>query len=516
MFSSLSDQLAATFKGLRGRGRLSEADVEATLANIRVALLDADVALPVVDGFTAAVRTRAIGEEVRGSLNPAQQVVRIVHEQLVEILGGQARRLRYAKTAPTVIMLLGLQGAGKTTLAGKLARRLADEGHTPVLVAADLQRPNAVDQLRTVAGQAGVPVFAPEPGNGVGNPVDVARRSLGYARDNVHDVVIVDTAGRLAIDAALTREAAEIRSAIDPDEVLLVVDAMIGQDAVAVATAFSESVGFDGIVLTKLDGDARGGAALSLVGVTGLPIMFASVGERLTDLEVFHPDRMASRILDMGDILTLIEQAERAFDADQAARYARRLASGEDFTLEDFLEQLQSLKSMGSMGALLKMMPGGAQARAQIEGMDERDLIRMEAVIRSMTPGERADPRILDGRRRARVARGAGVQVSFVNQLLTRFGHAQKLMRRAAARGGAGALAEAGLPLGPGMPPGALGGLHGGQSSRGGGRPAKKGKGSKGRSGNPAKRAASERPGGKPEPAPPTPVPGSGFGRRGG
>lgn len=513
MFATLSDRLSATFKGLRGRGRLSDADVDATLREIRAALLDADVALPVVEQFTEAVRVRAVGEEVRGSLNPAQQVVQIVHDQLVTALGGQSRRLRYAKTPPTVIMLLGLQGAGKTTLAGKLARRLADEGHTPVLVAADLRRPNAVDQLRTVAAQAGVAVFAPEPGNGVGDPVAVARQGCEYARRHVHDVVIVDTAGRLAIDAELTDEAAQIKAAISPDEVLLVVDAMIGQDAVVTATSFADSVGFDGVVLTKLDGDARGGAALSLVGVTGLPIMFASVGERLTDLEVFHPDRMASRILDMGDVLTLIEQAERAFDADQTARYARRLASGEDFTLTDFLEQLQSLKSMGSMGALLKMMPGGAQARAQIDALDERDLVHMEAVIRSMTPAERADPRILDGRRRARIARGSGVQVSFVNQLLTRFTQAQKLMRRAATKGGASALAEAGLPAMPaGIPPGSLGPLHGGQSHRGG-KQVKKGKGAKGRSGNPAKRAAADRP---EQPAAAQPVAGSGFLRAGG
>ena len=473
MFASLSDRLTATFKNLRGKGRLSEADVDATVREIRTALLEADVALPVVREFTARVKERALGAEVSKALNPAQQIVKIVHEELVAILGGETRRLRLAKTPPTVILLAGLQGAGKTTLAGKLARHLKDGGHAPLLVAADLQRPNAVDQLTVVGERAGVPVHAPEPGNGVGDPVAVARSGVELARTKLYDVVIVDTAGRLAIDAELMDQLRQVKAAVQPDETLLVVDAMIGQDAVQTAVAFDEAVSIDGVVLSKLDGDARGGAALSVVTVTGKPILFASVGEKVTDLETFHPDRMASRILDMGDVLTLIEQAEKAFDAEQAARMADKVAKGDDFTLEDFLEQMQSLKKMGSLTKMLGMLPGMGEMKAQIEAIDDRDLDRVAAIIHSMTPAERADHSILNGSRRARIARGAGVQVSEVNQLVERFVEAQKMMRQMRAGGGM-----------PGMP-----GMGGGKRAKAKQKAqVKQGKGAK-RSGNPAKRA---------------------------
>ncbi len=481
MFASLSDRLSATFRGLRGKGRLSEADIDETVREIRIALLDADVALPVVREFCAAIKARALSAEVSGALNPAQQVVKIVHEQLVLILGGETRRLRFAKHPPTVILLAGLQGAGKTTLAGKLALYLREQGHTPMLVAADLQRPNAVDQLRIVGERAGVPVFAPEPGNGVGDPVAVARQSVDHARIQMRDIVIVDTAGRLAIDAELMQQLRDVREAVNPDEVLLVVDAMIGQDAVRTAEEFESGVGFDGVVLTKLDGDDRGGAALSVVSVTGRPILFASTGEKLEDFEAFHPDRMASRILDMGDVLTLIEQAERAFDADEAERMARKVSQGEDFTLEDFLGQMQAVKKMGSLGKLLGMLPGMGEMKAQLDQVDDRELDRVAAIIQSMTPAERQDPKILNGSRRARIARGSGTQVSDVNGLVERFGEAQKMMRQM--RGGKG------MPAMPGMP-----GFGAGAGKKSKGRSGKApAKPKKGRSGNPATRAAQER-----------------------
>ncbi|HNE89171.1 MAG TPA: signal recognition particle protein [Actinomycetota bacterium] len=475
MFNSLSDRLTATFKGLRGKGRLSEADIDETVREIRRALLEADVSLPVVRTFTTRVKERAMGEEVSSSLNPAQQVVKIVNEELIVILGGETRNLRLAKKPPTVIMLLGLQGAGKTTLAGKLAKYLANQGHTPVLVAADLQRPNAVNQLQIVAERAGVPSYAPEPGNGVGDPVKVARDSLAEAERSLYDVVIIDTAGRLAIDEELMGQAKAIRDAVEPDELLLVIDAMIGQDAVQTAAAFQDGVGVDGVILTKLDGDARGGAALSVREATGAPIMFASVGEKVEDLEVFHPDRMASRILDMGDVLTLIEQAERAFDADQAQRMADKVARGDAFTLEEFLEQMQAVKKMGSLGKLLGMLPGMAEARKQLEQIDDRELDRVAAIIHSMTPQERRDTKVLNGSRRARIAKGAGVQVSDVNNLVDRFTEAQKMMKRMRSGGG-------GMPGVPGMPP--MPGMS--KKAKGKGKPPKA---KKGRSGNPAKRA---------------------------
>ncbi|KGN36735.1 signal recognition particle protein [Knoellia subterranea] len=486
MFNSLSDRLTSTFKNLRSKGRLTESDVNKTVRDIRLALLDADVALPVVKEFTSAVRERALGAEVSQALNPGQQVVKIVNDELVDILGGETRTIRFAKSGPTVIMLAGLQGAGKTTLAGKLAYWLKEQGHTPMLVAADLQRPNAVTQLQVVGERAGVPVFAPEQGNvgghdavgptgegtrSFGDPVAVSRDGIREAVSKHHDVVIVDTAGRLAVDADLMAQAGQIREAINPDEVLFVIDAMIGQAAVETATAFLDGVDFTGVVLSKLDGDARGGAALSVAGVTGRPIMFASTGEGVKDFEVFHPDRMASRILDMGDVLTLIEQAEKAFDRGQAAEMERKFLAAEDFTFDDFLQQTAAIKKMGSLKSMLKMMPGMGQMASQLDNLDEREFDRVEAMVRSMTPFERNHPKQINGSRRARIAGGSGVTVSEVNQLLERFGEAQKMMKQLARGGGI-----------PGMP-----GMGGGKKAR---QQQQQVRGKKSKSGNPAKRAA--------------------------
>ncbi|MEU8699175.1 signal recognition particle protein [Streptomyces sp. NPDC059818] len=478
MFDTLSDRLAATFKNLRGKGRLSEADIDATAREIRIALLEADVALPVVRSFIANVKERARGVEVSQALNPAQQMIKIVNEELVSILGGETRRLRFAKTAPTVIMLAGLQGAGKTTLAGKLGLWLKGQGHSPLLVACDLQRPNAVNQLSVVADRAGVAVYAPEPGNGVGDPVQVAKDSIEYARSKQYDVVVVDTAGRLGIDQELMQQAADIRDAVSPDEILFVVDAMIGQDAVNTAEAFRDGVGFDGVVLSKLDGDARGGAALSIAHVTGKQIIFASNGEKLEDFDAFHPDRMASRILDMGDLLTLIEQAEKTFSQEEAAKMASKLASskGKDFTFDDFLSQMEQVRKMGSISKLLGMLPGMGQIKDQISNIDEREVDRMAAIIKSMTPKERAEPTVINGSRRARIAKGAGVEVSAVKGLVERFFDARKMMSKMAQGGG--------MPGMPGMP--GMGGGPGRQKKQ-----VKQAKGKR-KSGNPMKRKAEE------------------------
>ncbi|WP_235737586.1 signal recognition particle protein [Nocardioides alcanivorans] len=474
MFATLSDRLADTFKNLRGKGRLSEADIDATAREIRIALLEADVALPVVKEFVGAVKERARGEEVSQALNPAQQIVKIVNEELVAILGGETRRLRYAKTGPTVIMLAGLQGAGKTTLAAKLALWLKEQDKTPLLVACDLQRPNAVNQLQVNGERVGVPVFAPEPGNGVGDPVSVARASIEEAKRKLHDVVIVDTAGRLGVDAEMMQQAADIRAAVQPDEVLFVVDAMIGQDAVNTALAFQEGVGYDGVVLTKLDGDARGGAALSIASITGKPVMFASNGEKMTDFDLFHPDRMASRILDMGDMLTLIEQAEKSFDQESARKAAEKLTGqGGDFTLEDFLSQMQQIRKLGSLSKIMGMLPGMGQFREQLDNFDDREIDKIQAVIQSMTPAERENPKIIDGSRRLRISKGSGTQVSDVNTLVDRFFEARKMMQQMAKGGG--------VPGMPGMP--GLPGPGGGKKQA-----KKKGK-SKRVSGNPAKAA---------------------------
>jgi signal recognition particle subunit SRP54 len=430
VFETLSDRLTQVFSALRGKGRLSAADIEATCREIRIALLEADVALPVVRDFISKVRERASGAEVSEALNPAQQVIKIVNEELVAILGGEARRLRFAKNPPTVIMLAGLQGSGKTTLAGKLALWLKSQGNTPLLVAADLQRPNAVEQLQVLGQRAGVPVYAPFPGSGIGDPVQAARQAIGEAQHKLHNIVIIDTAGRLGIDEEMMQQAADIRDAVDPDEILFVVDAMIGQDAVTTAQAFLDGVGYDGVVLTKLDGDARGGAALSIAQLTGRPVMFASTGEKLEDFDIFHPDRMASRILDLGDVLTLIEQAERTFDQDQAASMASKLASGEGFTLEDFVEQLAMVRKLGPIGNLLGMLPGAAQNREMLDQIDDKDLDRAAAIVNSMTVEERRNPKVINGSRRSRIAAGSGVTVGEVSNLIVRFLEGQKMMKQ--------------------------------------------------------------------------------------
>jgi signal recognition particle subunit SRP54 len=437
VFESLSDRLTGALQGLRGKGRLTDADIDATTREIRLALLEADVSLPVVRAFVGRIKERAKGAEVSGALNPAQQVVKIVNEELVTILGGQTRQLAFAKTPPTVVMLAGLQGSGKTTLAGKLALWLRGQGHTPLLVACDLQRPGAVDQLRITGERAGVTVFAPHPGTsadaeadqqaGPADPVAVAAAGLAEARAKHFDVVIVDTAGRLGIDEEMMAQASAIRAAVDPDEVLFVLDAMVGQDAVATAQAFGEGVGFTGVVLTKLDGDARGGAALSVREIAGVPILFASAGEKLEDFDVFHPDRMASRILGMGDVLSLIEQAEQVFDAQQAEAAAAKIGSGE-LTLEDFLEQMLAIRKMGPIGNLLGMLPGAGQMKDALAAVDDSQLDRLQAIIRGMTPQERADPKIINASRRLRIANGSGVSVSEVNQLVDRFFEARKMM----------------------------------------------------------------------------------------
>ncbi|MEF2975749.1 signal recognition particle protein [Subtercola sp. YIM 133946] len=472
-FGNLSDRLADTFRNLRTKGKLSPADVDGTVREIRRALLDADVALDVVKDFTGKVRERALSDEVNKALNPAQQVVQIVNDELIAILGGEARRINFAKRPPTIIMLAGLQGAGKTTLAGKLAKWLAKDNHTPLLVAADLQRPNAVQQLQVVGGQAGVAVYAPEPGNGVGNPVKVAKDSIKWAIDKQYDVVIVDTAGRLGVDADMMKQAADIRKAVEPDEVLFVIDAMIGQDAVATATAFQKGVDFTGVVLTKLDGDARGGAALSVASVTGRPIIFASTGESLDDFEPFYPDRMASRILDLGDILTLIEQAQGAFDEEEAKKVAEKFRT-DTFTLEDFLGQMQQLRGAGSLKKMIGMLPGAGAMKEQLNNFDEREIVRTEAIIQSMTKAERQNPKLLNGSRRVRIARGSGMTVTDVNQLVQRFEQAAKMMKT---------VARGGVPNIPGMGPIPGAGFGGGRGKAA--QPKKKGS----KSGNPAKRA---------------------------
>ncbi|GAB3940996.1 signal recognition particle protein [Corynebacterium tapiri] len=450
MFESLSDRLTNALTGLRGKGKLTEADINATAREIRLALLEADVSLPVVRGFIARIKERANGAEVSAALNPAQQVVKIVNEELKAILGGETRRLNLAKNPPTVIMLAGLQGAGKTTLAGKLAKHLAGQGHTPMLVACDLQRPGAVQQLQIVGERAEVPTFAPDPGTSLdshahemgtshGDPVDVARRGIAEAKRTQHDVVIIDTAGRLGIDEELMTQARNIRDAVNPDEVLFVIDSMIGQDAVSTAQAFADGVDFTGVVLTKLDGDARGGAALSIREVTGKPILFASTGEKLKDFDVFHPERMASRILGMGDVLSLIEQAESVMDQEKAEAAAKKLGSGE-LTLNDFLDQLLMIRRMGPIGNLLKMLPGGKQMNQMAEMVDEKQIDRIQAIIRGMTPAERENPKILNASRRKRIALGSGVDVSDVNQLVERFFEAKKMMSKMAGQMGMGGM----------------------------------------------------------------------------
>jgi signal recognition particle subunit SRP54 len=430
VFETLSDRLQDVFTRLRGHGRLSEDQVDAALREVRLALLEADVNFKVVKDFIARVRERAVGEEVTRSLTPAQQVVKIVHEELVVTLGERNAPLQWSPRPPTVILMAGLQGSGKTTTAAKLARWLAGKGRKPLLVACDLQRPAAVRQLQVLGEQAGIPVFAPEPGGQGADPVPVAMGARGEADRTGRDVVIVDTAGRLAIDAEMMAQAAAIREAVQPTEVLLVVDAMTGQDAVATAQAFQEGVDVTGFVLTKLDGDARGGAALSIRAVTGRPIKLASTGEKLADFDAFHPDRLAGRILGMGDVLTLIERAEELVDRQQAEQMERKLREA-SFTLEDFLDQLQQVKKMGPLNQIIGMLPGMGQQLRDVE-VDDRDLARVEAIIRSMTPAERGNPKILNGSRRARIAKGSGTTTQQVNTVLKQFDEARRMMKQLA------------------------------------------------------------------------------------
>ena len=482
MFDSLSSKFSDLFGSLRRKGRITPEDIESTCQELRTALLDADVALSVTEGFVERIRSRSLERlpEIRQSTNQSEEIYSIINQELIAILGGQGRRIRYAKTGPTIIMLAGLQGSGKTTLAGKLARFLKEEGNTPLLVAADLQRPNAVTQLQVLAESISVPIFAPEAGNGIGDPVKVAKSAITYAKEKVHNVVIVDTAGRLGIDSELMQQASSIRDAINPHEILFVVDAMMGQDALTTSLAFLEGVGFDGVVLTKLDGDAKAGAALSIVEVTGKPILFTSSGEKLTDFDYFYPERMASRILGLGDIATLAEQAKRALDGDSAKRLEEKFVSGQDFTLEDFLEQLGAMKKMGSMTKLLGMLPGANSAamKKQIDSIDDNELVRTQAIVQSMTPSERRDPKILNGSRRARIALGSGRSVTEVNSLVDRFSAAQKAMKQM--RSGGGLPAGMALPGGMSLPT---------ASPMNSPKIAPK---KKSRSGNPAKRAAQE------------------------
>jgi signal recognition particle subunit SRP54 len=429
MFDNLSDRFEGIFKRMRGRGRMGEAEVDEVLREIRVALLEADVNFKVVKNLVARIKEQCVGAELSSSLSPAQQVIKIVHQELVNALGGENLKITYASRPPTVVMLAGLQGSGKTTACGKLAKWFRSQGRNPLLVGCDLQRPAAVEQLRVLGGQAGVPVFS-EPTD----PEAVAHAGLEEARRLGRDVVIVDTAGRLHVDEELMDEARRISAAVSPNYTFLVVDAMTGQDAVNVAESFHASLQIDGVILSKLDGDSRGGAALSVKEVIGRPIAFASVGEKLGDFEAFHPDRMAGRILGMGDVLTLIEKAEQAYDQDEAAKAAEKLQKG-NFTLEDFLEQMQQVKKMGPIQNLVGMLPGIPKELKNAE-IDEKEIGRIEAIIRSMTPEERREPQIMNGSRRLRVAQGSGTTTNEVNQLLKQFKDMQKMMRMFGGKGG--------------------------------------------------------------------------------
>jgi signal recognition particle subunit SRP54 len=423
MFDSLSDRFDAIFTRLRGRGRLGDDDVDEVLREVRLALLQADVNIAVVRTFVARVREQVVGAELSKALNPAEQVIKFVHEALISILGGEALKITYASKPPTVVLLAGLQGSGKTTAAGKLARWFKQQGRNPILAGADLQRPAAVEQLRILAGQAGVPMFS-EPSD----PVTVAKKALDEAQRLGRDVLIVDTAGRLAIDEELMDEVRRISEAVQPNYTFLVVDAMTGQDAVSVAEAFHETLDLDGVILTKLDGDARGGAALSVKEVVGRPIAFASVGEKLADFEPFYPDRMAGRILGMGDVLTLIEKAEQVYDQDSAAKAAAKLQEGE-FTLEDFLDQMQQIKKMGPLSGIVGMLPG-IPKELKNANISDKELSRVEAIIHSMTLEERRQPALINGSRRLRIATGSGTTTSEVNLLLKQFKEMQRMMKQ--------------------------------------------------------------------------------------
>ena len=427
MFDSLSDRLGATLDGLKGKGRLSEDDINTAMREIRLALLEADVNFGVVKDFVARVRERAMGAEVMDSLTPGQQVVKIVHEELTSLMGEAGTKLSFSNRPPTVILMAGLQGSGKTTACGKLARLLAKQKRSPALVACDVYRPAAIQQLQTLGKSLQVPVYE----RGAGDPVEIAAWGVEQAKAQGRDVVIVDTAGRLHIDDQMMDELVRIKKAVKPHNVLLVLDSMSGQDAVTTAEAFSEAVDYDGVILTKLDGDARGGAALAVRAVTGKPIKFVSVGEKLDQLEEFHPDRMASRILGMGDVMSLIERAQDQFDEDEAREMEAKLRKA-DFTLEDFLGQLRQVRKMTQgqgMAGLLGMIPGVGR---QVKNMkvDERQIDRIEAIILSMTPAERHNHRIITGSRRRRIAAGSGTSVQTVNQLLAQFKQVQKMMKQ--------------------------------------------------------------------------------------
>src|SRR2546421_7659304 len=427
MFDTLSERLQGALADVRGRGHLTEDDINKAMRQVRLALLEADVNFQVVKQFTSAVKERALGAEVREALDPGQQVVKLVDEELTALMGGAGRDLAFAPKPPTVVLMAGLQGSGKTTACAKLARYLReDHGKDVALAACDVYRPAAVDQLVKVGGQVGATVY--EQGTGR-DPVDIAEWAVGRAKAEERDVLIVDTSGRLHIDEELMDELAKIRKRTKPHDVLLVVDAMTGQDAVNVAERFAEVANFDGVVLTKLDGDARGGAALSVKAGTGKPILYASTGEKLDAFERFHPDRMAQRILGMGDVMTLIEKAERQYDQDQAAELERKIRK-QEFTFDDFLAQMQQVRRMGPLTGLLKMLPGASSLGIANMKVDDRDLDRLQAIITSMTPEERAHPEILNGSRRRRIARGSGTTVVAVNQLVTQFGHMQKGMRQ--------------------------------------------------------------------------------------
>jgi signal recognition particle subunit SRP54 len=430
MFEALSDRFDGIFARIKGKGKLREEDVDETLREIRLALLEADVNFQVVKNLVSRIRERVVGIEVSQALNPAQQVIKIVNEELVESLGGETIKITYASKPPTVVLMAGLQGSGKTTNSAKLARWFKAQGRNPLLVGADLQRPAAVQQLRTLAGQVGVPVFsAPDDvvASGTGDPVAVAKECLDEAQRLGKDVVIVDTAGRLAIDAELMEQVRQISEATSPHYTFLVVDAMTGQDAVTVAESFNDTLALDGVILTKLDGDARGGAALSVKEVVGKPIAFASTGEKLDDFDLFHPDRLAGRILGMGDVLTLIEKAEQVYEAQEAEAAAQKLMEGQ-FTFDDFLDQMAQIKKMGSISSLLGMMPGIPKEVKNVN-IDDRELNRIEGMIRSMTRAERNDPTIIDGSRRARIAAGSGTDVGAVSQLVKQFMEMQKMIK---------------------------------------------------------------------------------------
>ena len=433
MFESLTGRLSQVMKTLRGEARLTETNIQDALREVRMALLEADVALPVVRDFVAQVRERALGQEVMGSLTPGQALVGVVHRELVALMGETNAALDLATTPPAVILMAGLQGSGKTTTSGKLAKMLREQMKKKVLLAScDVYRPAAIEQLNTLAAQIEVDFF---PSSGSDKPADIALAALDYARKHYHDVLIVDTAGRLAIDEAMMSEIRGLHAALNPIETLFIVDSMQGQDAVNVAKAFADALPLTGVVLTKLDGDARGGAALSVRQVTGKPIKFAGVGEKLTGFEVFHPDRMASRILGMGDVLSLIEDAQRTVDRDEAEKFAKKLKSGKGFDLEDFKQQIGQMKKMGGVTAMLDKLPGQLAQAAGKAQMDDRQVRRIEGIINSMTPQERAKPELLKASRKRRIAAGAGVSVQEVNRLLAQFEQTQKMMKMMAKGG---------------------------------------------------------------------------------